>query len=68
MDSVDTIGDAETIKIKSPASEWIPLRHAPFLYQAVLRRRQSLALYCGPVLRQPAELIQAANDRPALAV
>ena len=26
------------------------------------------AVYCGPVLRQPAELIQAANDRPALAV
>jgi hypothetical protein len=28
----------------------------------------SIEMYCGPVLRQPAELIQAANDRPAVAV
>lgn len=48
MDSVDAFADAEVIKIRSPAPGWIPLRYAPFLFQAVLRRRQSLTQ-----LRQP---------------
>lgn len=48
MDSVDTFNRTEVLKIQRPAPEWIPLQHAPFLFQAVLRRRQSLTQ-----LRQP---------------
>jgi hypothetical protein len=32
------------------------------------KQRRTGKVYCGPVLRHPAELIQAANDRSAVAV
>jgi diguanylate cyclase (GGDEF)-like protein len=42
-------------------------RPLPIAEYAKLVGRQAI-VYCGPVLRQPAELIQAANDRSAVTV
>ena len=53
--------------VDEAADRVLPVR-PPEGWLRTVRKALGMSVYCGPVLRHPAELIQAANDRSVVTV